>query len=95
MWEIYEQRRVVRRIRNLPIDVLKRYEKWKDIVAFSGPGGLHLIKGFKDEALLGDWAGFRSSRLGQKYRIIYRIEAQKIRVFVIDITSHDYRRKDK
>jgi addiction module RelE/StbE family toxin len=75
------------------MDILKRYEKWKDIVHVSGPAGLKLIKGFHDEALRGEWRGHRSSRLGGQYRIIYQVLAQEIRVLVLDITAHDYRRK--
>ena len=41
----------------LPDEVLKRYEKRKDIVAISGPDGLKQIKGFRDEALRGEWKG--------------------------------------
>ena len=93
MWEIYEHRRLVRRLRRIPADILKRYEKWKDIAHISGPTGLRAITGFHDEPLRGEWKGHRSSRLGIQYRIIYRIEAQEILVLVIDITAHDYRRK--
>lgn len=93
MWEVYEHRRINRRVRRLPIEILKRYEKWKDIVRISGPAGLRLIKGFRDEALRGEWKGHRSSRLDLQYRVIYKIVAQEIFVQVIDITAHDYRRK--
>lgn len=75
------------------MEILKRYEKWKDIVAISGPLGLRLIRGFNDEALSGEWKGYRSSRLGQQYRVIYRIEAGQVRVDVVSVTAHDYRRK--
>ena len=34
-----------------------------------------------------------SSRLGQQYRVLYRIEKEKIRVEVVTVTAHDYRRK--
>ena len=93
MWEVYEHRRLDRRVRRLPVEILKRYEKWKDIVHISGPAGLRLIKGFHDEALRGEWRGHRSSRLGFQYRVIYKVEAREILVQVIDITAHDYRRK--
>lgn len=93
MWDIYEHRRVVRQIRKLPIEILKRYEKWKDIVAISGPNGLRFIKGFRDESLAGEWKGYRSSRLGRQYRVIYRIERNLVQVEVVSITAHDYRRK--
>lgn len=39
-----------------------------------GPQRLKLIKGFHDEALSGDWKGFRSSRLGIKWRVIYHVK---------------------
>ena len=73
MWEIYEHRTVSKQLHACPIEILKRYEKWKDIVRISGPSGLKFIKGFHDEALRGEWKGHRSSRLSIKYRVIYRI----------------------
>ena len=93
MWDIYEHRNVVRRLNRVPPEVLKRYEKWKDIVEVSGPQGLKLIKGFRDEALRGEWKGHRSSRLNQQYRVIYKVESDKLFVLVMEVTPHDYRRK--
>jgi mRNA-degrading endonuclease YafQ of YafQ-DinJ toxin-antitoxin module len=72
--------------------VLVRYEKWKDVVSLSGPPGLRLIKGFHDEALSGQWAGHRSSRLGVQWRVIYLAEASEVRILVMAVTAHDYRR---
>ena len=92
MWRIEEHRRVDKQLAAVPRDILKRYEKWKDIAMLSGPPGLRLIKGFHDEALAGDWKGHRSSRLNVQYRVIYQVLAD-IQVFrVISITAHDYRR---
>ena len=93
MWEIYEHRKVSRRLQRLPDEVLKRYEKWKDIIKVSGPAGLRLIKGFHDEALKGEWKGHRSSRLGIQYRVIYVIESQEVSVYVVEVNAHDYRRR--
>ena len=93
MWDIYEHRNVVKRLNRTPQEVLKRYEKWKDIVEVSGPEGLKLIKGFRDEALKGEWKGHRSSSLNQQYRVIYRVEADKLFILVMELTPHDYRRK--
>ena len=93
MWEIYEHRKISRRLQRLPSEVLKQYEKWKDIVRISGPAGLRLIKGFHDEALRGDWKGHRSSRLGIQYRVIYKVEAQNVSVYVVEVHAHDYRRR--
>ena len=93
MWEIYEHRRVNRQLGGIPEDILKRYEKWKDIVSLSGPLGLRQIRGFTDEALREEWRGHRSSRLNQQYRVIYRIERERVLVEVVAVTTHDSRRR--
>ncbi|MEA3412861.1 MAG: type II toxin-antitoxin system mRNA interferase toxin, RelE/StbE family [Pseudomonadota bacterium] len=93
MWEIFEHRKAVKQLAALPIDVLKRYEKWKDIILISGPDGLKKIRGFRDEALRGEWKGHRSSRLNIQYRVIYKIEKDLVFVQVVNVTPHDYRRK--
>lgn len=77
-------------LRVLPDEILKRYEKWKDVVRISGPQGLHFIKGFYDEALKGKWKGYRSSRLNIQYRVIYHVRADVVIVEVFDITLHKY-----
>jgi addiction module RelE/StbE family toxin len=76
----------------LPVEILKHYEKWKDIAMLSGPQGLRAIKGFRDEALSGDWKGFRSSRLNEQWRVIYSVEASVMTVQVVRVTPRDYRR---
>jgi addiction module RelE/StbE family toxin len=93
MWKVYEHKNALKQLKLLPIDVLKRYEKWKDIVVLSGPSGLKQIKGFNDEALRGEWKGYRSSRLNIQYRINYKIENEQLFVKVVKVTPHDYRRK--
>ena len=93
MWTIYEHRNVPKQLRSIPTDILKRYEKWKDIVSLSGPQGLRLIKGFHDELLKGEWKAHRSSRLGKQYRVIYRIEKDQVLVQVVSVSAHDYRKK--
>jgi len=92
MWEIYEHRRVTRILGRLPREVLERYEKWKDIVRISGPQGLRSIRGFNDEALSGDWRGYRSSRLNPQYRVIYKVNRENVFVQVEKVTPHDNRR---
>ena len=93
MWRIEEHRRLDRQLSGrVPIEILKRYEKWKDIVRLSGPAGLLAIKGFRDEALTGEWKGHRSSRLNLQWRVIYRVEGDAFLVEVVQVTPHDYRR---
>ena len=93
MWIIYEHKKVLKSLKTAPVEILKKYEKWKDIVAISGPQGLKKIKGLHDEALSGEWKGYRSSRLNIQYRVIYRVEGEKVLVQVENVTPHDYKRK--
>lgn len=92
MWSIEEHRRIGKQVKAIPKDILKRYEKWKDITTISGPPGLRLIKGFHDEALSGEWRGYRSSSVGLQWRVIYRIVAEDLLFQVASITAHDYRK---
>lgn len=93
MWLIQEHRDVDKEFSGrVPLDILKRYEKWKDIASLSGPQGLRAIKGFHDEALAGKWKGYRSSRLNEQWRVIYKIVANALLVQVVRVTPHDYRR---
>ncbi len=92
MWRIEEHRRIDKQVDAVPNEVLKRYEKWKDIASISGPPCLRLIKGFDDEALSGRWKGYRSSRLGLHWRVIYRVIPEEMLFQVASITAHEYRR---
>jgi toxin HigB-1 len=95
MWRIEEHRDAAKELSSgcVPLVILQRYEKWKDIAMLSGPRGLRAIKGFRDEALGGDWKGQRSSRLNEQWRVIYRVLGEALLVRVVRVTAHDYRRK--
>ena len=88
MWAIYEHRRVSKSLEAAPLEVQKRYEKWKDIVSISGPQGLRLINGLNDEALSGEWRGYRLSRLSLQYRVIYKVEKDRVLVQVENLTKY-------
>lgn len=90
MWHIREHRNLNKIIAKLPLDVVKKYELWKDIVYRHGPDKLREFIGFHDEKLKGEFEGNRSSRLTIQYRVIYSIEKESVSVYVIDITPHKY-----
>jgi addiction module RelE/StbE family toxin len=92
MWSIYERKDVARVVPKLPQSVLSKYETWKTIVETQGPEALRKLPGLHDEALRGEWAGHRSSRLSLQWRVIYKIERDTVRVHVERITPHDYRK---
>ena len=90
MWHIQEHRSLDKVIEKLPLQVVKKYELWKDIVFRHGPEKLREFPGFHDEKLKGELEGQRSSRLHIQYRVIYSVEKDIITVYVIDITPHKY-----
>jgi plasmid maintenance system killer protein len=90
MWYIKEHHNLDKIILKLPLQVVKKYELWKDIVFRHGPEKLREFPGFHDEKLKGELEGQRSSRLNIKYRVIYSIEKEIVTVYVIDITPHKY-----
>jgi len=90
MWQIVEHRSIAGTCRKLPVQVVKKYELWKDIVFRHGPDKLRDFSGFHDEQLKGEREGQRSSRLNIKYRLIYKVEKDVVKVSVIDINAHKY-----
>lgn len=72
------------------MDILKRYEKWKDIGSLSGSLGLRAIKGFRDKALSGNWKEFLSSRLNEQWRVMYKVVADALLVQMVRVAPHDY-----
>ncbi len=93
MWRIEEHSRLEKQPGSTPLEIQKRYEKWKDIAIISGPRGLRVIREFCDEALSGHRYGYRSSRLSLKYRVIYRVVASQLLFQVVEVTPHDDRRR--
>jgi addiction module RelE/StbE family toxin len=93
MWTIYEKKSLLKTLRKTPIEVIKHYELWKRIVELEGIQGLKLIKGYRDEALKGEWASYRSSRLTNQWRVIYKVEKKLLEVYVVDVNPHDYRKR--
>ena len=90
MWHIVEHRSIAGICGKLPLQVVKKYELWKDLVFRHGPDKLREFPGFHDEKLKGERMGQRSSRLNIQYRVIYRVEADVVKVSVIDINEHKY-----
>ena len=90
MWAVYEKKSASKSLKRAPKEVLSKYEAWKRIVELSGPQGLKSIRGFIDEALRGQWKGYRSSRLGLLWRVIYKLEKDAFAVYIFEISPHKY-----
>lgn len=93
IWRVLLEKRAAKSLENAPKQVKEKFEKWKDIVQQQGPLGLSSILGFRDHALSGEWKGARSSRLSFKWRVIYYLENRELKVVVVEVTAHDYRKK--
>ncbi len=90
MWHIREHKSLEKIYKKIPIQVLKKYELWKEIVFRHGPDKLREFPGFNDEKLKGKRAGQRSSRLNIHYRVIYYVVKDIITVYILEITPHNY-----
>ena len=90
MWHIREHQKIDKIVAKLPLQVVKTYELWKNIVFRRGPDKLREFPGFHDEKLKGKLEGKRSSRLSFQYRVIYSVEKETISFYVIDITPPKY-----
>ncbi len=69
------------------MELIERYEKWRDIATMSGPVGLKLIRGFRDQGLRWKGKSCRASVLNKAYRIIYRIAHDGLRVQALETTG--------
>ena len=90
MWHILEHKSIIKKRKVVPIQVLKKYELWKDLVFRHGPEVLKNFPGFHDEKLKGARKGQRSSRLNLQYRVIYVVKDADIIVYVLELTPHKY-----
>ena len=90
MWTVLEHKQLEKQLRKTPRQVQVNYLNWRHIMELQGPEGLHHIKGFHDEALKGEWFGFRSSRLNLKWRVIYKLEKKACVVYVLEVNAHAY-----
>lgn len=90
MWHIKEHRDIGKTCSKLPLNIVKKYELWKNIIFRHGPEKLKEFPGFHDEKLKGKRKGQRSSRLSDQYRVIYAVKRNIVTVFVLEITPHKY-----
>ena len=88
-WTILESKAAQKQIAKLPSRIKEQYEYWKS-VALNGPEALRASPGFNDEALKGQWSGYRSSRLNLQYRVIYTVIRNELTIYVVRVSAHDY-----
>ncbi|MGE4133389.1 MAG: type II toxin-antitoxin system mRNA interferase toxin, RelE/StbE family [Bdellovibrionales bacterium] len=95
MVHITESRQANKDLEKAPNQIIRAYEIWARLVEEHGVLILRSFKGYHDEALKGEWQGYRSSRLNLKWRVIYKATTTgSVQVVSVErVTPHDYRRK--
>ncbi len=92
MWTVREAAEVRKELRRCPQHIREKYEQWKALVRTGGPNTLLRLPGLHEEALAGEWRGFRASRLNVQWRVIYLVQEESVAVAVVRISAHDDRR---
>jgi addiction module RelE/StbE family toxin len=93
MWAIQISKSADKALKKAPIEIRNAFDAWKNVAQMSGVRGLKAINGFRDHAPKGDWEGARSTSLNTQWRVIYYVENNEVKICVLEVTPHDYRRK--
>ena len=83
---------VKKQLKKVPKDIIKRLQRWALLIETIGLLETRKIFGFHDELLKGEWKGYRSARLGRKWRAIYK-HKKNGSVYIIklkEVTAHEY-----
>ena len=91
LWVIKESRQVQKIIEKAPQQILKKYQFWSSLIQTQGPQAVRFFPGFKDEKLKGNLQAYRSSRLNDQYRVIYKLDEKEGIIYVEKIDTHTYR----
>lgn len=81
-----------RQIKSVPFHIASKLQYWVALVEKEGLSVARRVKGFNDEALVGNRAGQRSIRLNSAYRAIYREQKDGLIhiVEVLEVNKHEY-----
>jgi addiction module RelE/StbE family toxin len=93
MWKIDISKSADKALKKAPIEIRDSFDAWRNIVQLNGVSGLKVINGYKDHPLKGEWEGARASSLNSQWRIVYVVSDKEVKIFVLEVTPHDYRRK--
>ncbi len=83
---------VKKQLKKLPIEAIRRLQRWAKYVELNGLMETRKTPGFHDEPLKGKWKGFRSVRLGLKWRAIYKHKKDgTVNIATVEeVTPHEY-----
>jgi len=93
MFEVRISKQADKALKKAPGEIRDSFDAWKNVVKLTGASGLKAINGYRDHSLKGEWEGARSSSLNNQWRVIYVVMDKEVKIFVLEVTPHDYRRK--
>ena len=93
MYKIETSKTADKALKKAPSEIRDYFDAWKNVIQFQGVAGVKSINGYRDHSLKGEWEGARSSSLNDQWRVIYIVLEKEVKVFVFEVTPHDYRRK--
>jgi len=93
MWTVQISKSADKILNKAPIEIRNAFDAWKNIIQLEGIKGIRMIKGYRDHSLQGEWEGARSSSLNIQWRVIYLVSDMEVKIYVLEVTPHEYRRK--
>lgn len=93
MYKVLLSKNADKALKRAPIEICDCFDAWKNVIQMQGVAGIRAINGYRDHPLKGEWEGARSSSLNNQWRVIYIVIEKEVKIFVFEITPHDYRRK--
>jgi addiction module RelE/StbE family toxin len=93
MYKVDTSKTADKALKKAPIEIRDYFDAWKNVIQMQGVAGVKAINGYRDHPLKGEWEGARSSSLNDQWRVIYIVMEKEVKVFVFEVTPHDYRRK--
>ena len=93
MYKIATSKTADKALKKAPTEIRDYFDAWKNVIQLQGVAGVKAINGYRDHPLKGELEGARSSSLNDQWRVIYIVMEKEVKVFVFEVTPHDYRRK--
>ena len=93
MYKVETSKTLDKALKKAPIEIRDYFDAWKNIIQMQGVAGVKAINEYRDHLLKGEWEGARSSSLNDQWRVIYIVMEKEVKVFVFEVTPHDFRRK--
>lgn len=90
IYRVYNPKSCRKKLAKMPKEVRIKTAIWVNTVEFNGVTEARKIPGYHDEPLQGQRFGQRSIRLNRGYRLIYKENKSEKKIFILEVTKHEY-----